>query len=444
MTKKAAIFTLGCRANQYDELVIRGSLEDAGFEIVPFDEPADLYVINTCTVTHRGDADSRKAARNAHRRNPDAFIVMAGCYSHWASEKIIDIEGVDLVLGNREKMEISRYLPENLVKQQNPLVLVSNTDFTDAFGKCALIPSDKSRALLKIQEGCNQCCSYCIVPHVRGNPRSLERAEVLSRISELVISGFKEVVLTGINLGMWGRETGENLESLVRDIDDLDGEFRIRLSSIEPMELTDELVDILLDSTRICRHLHVPIQNGCDRVLADMRRTYSVGDIARVFDRIKSADPGWNLGTDLVIGFPGETKGDFDEQISNLSRLPVNYYHLFTFSPRKGTIASTMAGKVPVEKVKSRLEILKIIDRESRRRFIESQLDSILTFVIEKGGSENRDTIMGLSDNYIRASLTGIGSADSGLVRARLIMLDDQTPVATLDVLRSNGWSASN
>ena len=433
MPRKAAIFTLGCRANQYDELVIRGSLEDAGFEIVPFNESADLYVINSCTVTHRGDADSRKAARNALRRNPDAFIVMAGCYSHWASDDIAEIDGIDLILGNLEKMNITSHLPENLTKNQKPEVLVSDRDFMDAFGRRAFTKIDRSRALLKIQEGCNRFCSYCIVPYVRGNPRSLDRNEVLRRIAELVVSGFREIVLTGINLGMWGKECGENLESLINDINDLDGEFRIRLSSLEPMELTDGLIDTLLISPRICRHLHIPIQNGCDKVLADMRRPYSIQDIIPLFDMIKSTDPGWNLGTDLIIGFPGESNDDFNEQISNLSKLKIDYYHLFTYSQRHYTWAKVLAEHVSANEKKSRLNILKSINQESKWRFIESQINAELMFVVEKGWNDNQDTIMGLSDNYIRARLTGIDRAIPGFIRARLIKSDKEVPVALVD-----------
>ncbi|MCD6217789.1 tRNA (N(6)-L-threonylcarbamoyladenosine(37)-C(2))-methylthiotransferase MtaB [bacterium] len=417
--KRAAIFTLGCRTNQYDGLLIARSLMDAGFVIVPFKEIADLYVINSCTVTHRGDADSRKSARNALRRNPEAFMVVAGCYSQWAKDAISKIDGVDLILGNREKLNIASFLPEILTKNTEPEIHVSDPTFEESFGLDVVKPTGKSRAMLKIQDGCDQFCSYCIVPHVRGNPRSLGRLKVLSRISELAAMGFYEIVLTGIHLGIWGREFDENLVDLVRAIDDLDGVFRVRLSSIEPMELNNELLDALLHSHRICRHLHAPVQSASDSVLKRMKRPYSISDIIPLFDKLKSADSGWNIGTDLIIGFPGETDDDFNNGIENLKKTPIDYYHLFTYSPRDGTPATVGKHWVSQDKIKSRLNKLKAIDSYSRERFVKSQSSTILTFVIEQKDTRIDDTNIGLSDNYIKAQLYG-NVFNLGIQEARL------------------------
>ncbi len=407
MNKRAAIFTLGCRTNQYDELLIARSLMDAGFVIVPFKEIADLYVINTCTVTHRGDADSRKATRNALRRNPDSFVVVAGCYSQWAKDAIMQINGVDLILGNREKMNISAFLPDTLIKNTEPEIYVSDPTFEESFGLNVVQPTSKSRAMLKIQDGCDQFCSYCIVPHVRGKPRSLNRLEVLNRISELAAMGFPEIVLTGIHIGIWGREFNENLVDLVRAIDDMDGVFRVRLSSIEPMELSNELLDALADSQRICRHLHAPIQSASDNVLKKMKRPYSISDIIPLLDRLKSSDSGWNIGTDLIVGFPSATDDDFNEEIENLKRTPIDYYHLFTYSPREGTPAAEIKPCVSADTIKSRLNRLKTIDTFSRERFVKSQTSQILPFIIEHKSTPNDDINIGLTDNFIKARFLG-------------------------------------
>lgn len=407
MNLRAAIFTLGCRSNQYDELLIARSLMDAGFVIVPFKEIADLYVINTCTVTHRGDADSRKAARNALRRNPDAFVAVAGCYSQWAQDAIAQIDGIDLILGNREKLCIPDFLPDTLAKNAHPEVHVSDPMFKESFGLDVVYSTSKSRAVLKIQDGCDQFCTYCIVPHVRGNPRSLSRQDVLSRIGELAAMGFHEIVLTGIHIGIWGREFNENLVYLIRAIDDMDGEFRVRLSSIEPMELNGELLDALVKSNRICRHLHASIQSASDNVLKQMKRPYSISDIIPLLDRLKSADSGWNIGTDLIVGFPSATDDDFNEQIENLKKTPIDYFHLFTYSPRKGTPAAEIKPCASDETIKSRLNTLKAIDSLARNRFIKSQTSQILPFIIEHKKTPKGDINIGLTDNYIKVRFYG-------------------------------------
>jgi threonylcarbamoyladenosine tRNA methylthiotransferase MtaB len=405
---KAGIFTLGCRTNQYDEVIIARNLMDAGFVIVPPDQTADLYVINTCTVTHRADADSRKAARKALRLNPDAFVAVVGCYSQRSPEKIELIDGVDLILGNSEKYNISIHLPSPLAKNKIPSLIIGEPESEKSFGSTVLVPLSRTRALLKIQDGCDQYCTYCIVPHVRGRPRSLPRHDVLSRISELVAIGYREIVLTGIHLGIWGKDAGESLSDLIRAFDDLDGEFRIRLSSIEPMELTDELIELVTSSPRICRHLHIPIQSASDQVLKAMGRPYSVGGLVRVMEKIKKTDSGWNIGTDLIVGFPTETDEDFNEQLANINNLPIDYFHIFTYSRREETPASKLKTVFTQDTVKSRLLLLKEIDRRIREKFLKSQNHRILTFIVEQSRLESSDIITGLSDNYIRAGISSL------------------------------------
>lgn len=405
---RAAIFTLGCRTNQYDEVIIARNLMDAGFVIVPSDQTADLYVINTCTVTHRADADSRKAARKALRLNPKAFMAVVGCYSQRSSDKITLINGVDLILGNKEKYNISTHLPTPLTKNENPVVVISKPESEKSFGSTVSVPLSRTRALLKIQDGCDQYCSYCIVPHVRGKPRSLPRQEVINRIAELVAVGYREIVLTGIHLGIWGKESGESLSDLIRAFDEIDGEFRIRLSSIEPMELTDELIDLLTSSPRICRHLHIPIQSASDQVLKAMGRPYRVEESGRIMEKIKKTDSGWNIGTDLIVGFPTETDENFDEQLSNINNLPIDYFHIFTYSPREETPASKLKTVVTQDTVKSRLMRLKEIDRSARENFLKSQNHQILTLIVEQSRSKGNDIITGLSDNYLRVGIPSL------------------------------------
>jgi threonylcarbamoyladenosine tRNA methylthiotransferase MtaB len=430
MKKRAAIFTLGCRTNQYDGLIIAQSLRDAGYEIVDFSDDAEIYVINTCTVTHRGDADSRKAARNALRRNPEAFIIIAGCYSQWASDSLSRISGIDLIIGNREKLHIAQYLPQNLFKRQTAEIIISNPTFDDSFGCDAVTPIDKSRALLKIQDGCNRKCSYCIVPRVRGNSRSLEKKEVISRIKKLYDSGYSEIVITGVNLGFWGKDRGDSLESLVSSIQNLDGDFRVRLSSIEPMELNENLIDTILHSPRIARHIHIPLQSTCERILLEMGRPNTMKETQKLLEKIKSTDAGWNIGSDLIIGYPGETEADFEEALSNLLKLPVDYFHLFTYSPRKDTPAGQKTKNISQDRIKSRLETLKALDKSRRLRFLKSQLGKPLKFVLEHSSAQKEDIIIGLSDNYIRAKFTRIPPITSGIISGQLVDAGGDVPIA--------------
>jgi threonylcarbamoyladenosine tRNA methylthiotransferase MtaB len=420
---RAAIFTLGCRTNQYDEVIIARNLMDAGFVIVPPDQTADLYVINTCTVTQRADADSRKAARKALKLNPDAFVAVVGCLSQRSSDMIKLIDGVDLILGNKEKYNLSTHLPNPLKKNISPRVITSEPETEKSFGSTVSVPLSRSRALLKIQDGCDQYCSYCIVPYVRGKPRSLPRYEVLNRIAELVADGYREVVLTGIHLGIWGKDTGESLADLIRTLDGLDGEFRIRLSSIEPMELTDELVDLVMSSPRICRHLHIPIQSASNKVLKAMGRPYGVDEIIQLMEKIKKRDNGWNIGTDLIVGFPTETDEHFNDQLDNLNNLPIDYFHLFSYSRREETPASKLKSVFTQDTVKSRLIRLKEIDQKARGNFLKTQNRQILTFVIEQSRSKDSDTIIGLSDNYIRAGISNL--PDHTVIVTGILNIDD-------------------
>ncbi|MFH1515454.1 MAG: tRNA (N(6)-L-threonylcarbamoyladenosine(37)-C(2))-methylthiotransferase MtaB [bacterium] len=407
MNDRAAIFTLGCRTNQYDEQMIVQSLIDGGFRMVPFSESADLYVVNTCTVTHRSDADSRKAIRMALRHNPDAFIVVVGCYSHRAKEEISAIPGVDLIIGNPQKTQIIALIPNPLEKYPEPTIITSTEPGDDSFGQSIATSINRSRALMKIQDGCDQFCAYCIVPSVRGAPRSLEKNEILHRIGELAAMGYAEIVLTGIHLGIWGREFDENLSSLINGIDNLDGAFRIRFSSIEPMEVESGLIDSLINSHRVCRHLHVPIQSASDSLLKQMGRPYSIFDVARLLDKIKSHDSGWNIGTDLMIGFPTQTDKFFQEELRNLEILPIDYFHLFTYSKRTGTAAYDIKPEATDNEIKYRLKRLKEIDSDSRNKFLKSQDNQILQFTIEKYPKKKQDNITGMSDNYLRAKIEG-------------------------------------
>jgi threonylcarbamoyladenosine tRNA methylthiotransferase MtaB len=417
--KKAAILTLGCRVNQYDEMVIVKSLSNAGFTIVDFDQVSDLYVINTCTVTHKADADSRKAARRAMRTNPRAFIAVVGCYAQHASREIGMIDGIDLILGNKNKFDLVSLLPDGLAKLDKTESVISDSTFEDSFGDETVKPLSRSRVVLKIQDGCDQLCKYCIVPHVRGKPRSLESKIILARTGELAASGFKEIVLTGVHIGLWGREYDKDLSCLVDEIDSLDGEFRFRISSIEPMEITPGFIDAIAKSSRICRHLHIPIQSASDSVLRDMGRPYRVSDIVSILDMIKSKDEGWNIGVDLMTGYPTETGEYFNEQLENLEKLPIDYFHLFTYSQRPGTPAAIIPSRSSREEINKRLDILKVINKESQLKFKNSQNMRILIFITEKTKSHSEDIIMGVSDNYVKARMN-YETGCTGLLAARL------------------------
>ncbi len=406
--KKISFVTLGCKTNQFESAAMADAAAKVGLQIVPAHEPADIVVINTCTVTARTDAESRRLVRRARRENPGARIVVAGCYSQLAPETFRDFPGVSLIIGNSEKRDLMDLLQES---EDGQLVKVSDI-FEEETAAPLIIESfaEHTRAFMQVQNGCDSRCSYCIVPHVRGRSRSVPLESALEGIRAFARQGFREVVLTGIHLGAYGLDLkpSSSLFDLVAQAARERIVPRLRLGSIEPTEIPDDLIQLLATAETICPHLHIPLQSGNDGVLAAMNRPYTTGFFREVVEKLATAVPTIFLGTDIIAGFPGETDEDFQQGYRFLESLPLAAFHVFPFSPRQGTPAAAMAGKVPAGVIKERAEVLRRLSEEKKKRFFEGFLGRDLEVLVQEEGKNG--VLKGLSRNYIPVALPA-GSA---------------------------------
>ena len=397
-----AITTLGCKVNQYESEAMAESLKARGYEIVPFGTQADIIIINTCTVTHRADYQSRQMARRAHRSIPGALVIVAGCYAQVDPEALSKIEGVKYLVGSREKNRMAELLPL-MEEGMLPKIQVGDMEqailFEDA--PCLCFQSH-TRAFLKIQDGCNAFCSYCIVPRARGRSRSLAPDRVIAHLVELKKNGYKEVVLTGIQLGAYGLDLEPRvpLERLLEEAEKADSPPRIRLSSIDPGDFSPDLITLLSRSRKICPHLHIPIQSGDEEILKRMNRNYSPSFIAELLCELHEKIRGVSIGADIIAGFPGETEERFQNTVDLISALPVTYLHVFPFSRRKGTPADQLPEEVAQEKIEARAERLRILGKEKRLAFYREFLGTEMAVLIE-GREKNEKGWKGLSRNYI-------------------------------------------
>jgi threonylcarbamoyladenosine tRNA methylthiotransferase MtaB len=402
--KTVACSTLGCKVNQYETSAIERLFAEKGYEITDFDHRADVYVINTCTVTHMGDRKSRQLIRRATRLNPDATIVVTGCYAQTAPGEIMDIPGVDIVVGTRDRAKIAE-LVEGVSKGEGPLNAVTDIMSADAFEELppALL-QNRVRAFLKIQEGCDNYCSYCIVPYARGPLRSRSMESILEETKKLLDQGYKEIVLTGIHTGAYGKDvSGElNLAVLVQRISGLDGLYRLRLSSLEPQDVDYGLIDVLASSPVVCRHLHLPLQSGDDRVLERMRRRYTTKHFSNIVERIRQSMPGAAITSDIMVGFPGETEENFKNSLNFVREIGFADLHVFKYSPRRGTAAASFANQVPAEIKEERSKRLMHEAENLRREFISSHVGKKLYVLVEQSRAESNNLYEGLTDNYIK------------------------------------------
>jgi threonylcarbamoyladenosine tRNA methylthiotransferase MtaB len=399
-----AIATLGCKVNQYDSAIIESRLGARGMERCEFDEIADVYIVNTCTVTDRADAESLKLARRARRLNPHARVVMTGCLAQASPAVLAASPAIDAVvgLGRPEDLEravlgeaADRVMVTNLRKERAPIEL----------GAVAL--EGRTRAFLKLQEGCDQFCSFCIVPTSRGTSRSVEPRRIFDAIDRLAAEGFREVIMTGVHLGGYGRDLDPpvNLEGLLEMVAERSPIGRVRISSLDPEELSDRILEILAASDRFCPHLHLPLQAGTDATLMRMRRRYDIAHFRNRVERVLELMPSAAVGTDLIAGFPGETVEDFDEYFKFVEKLPLAYFHVFPYSVRAGTTAAKLPGRVAPAEIRRRAEILRALGEDKRRRFVERFHDSKLKVLLEERGADGR--LRGYSRNYIRVLVEG-------------------------------------
>lgn len=423
MKLRVAVVTLGCKVNQYESRAIEETLAGRGHALVKLEEGPEMVVINTCTVTHRSDADARAVVRRARRANPDARIITTGCYAQTDPEALREL-GVDLVVGVGGKTSIADFAEQGRTGTS-----------VEAPGLAPLAPEvvsgfeGKARAFFKVQDGCDAFCSYCIVPHARGPSRSLPPEEVERGLGRLAKAGHREVVLTGVHLGFWGRDFSPPLEfSRLLDMAEGSGIPRIRLSSIEPLEITDGLIGRLGSETRLCPHLHIPLQSGSDKILKLMGRPYTVKHFKDKVNRALARVKGLCLGFDVIVGFPGETEDDFGDTFSLLEAIPFGYLHVFPFSPRKNTPAASMEGKVSPEVVKARAAALRDLSREKQKSFYEAQLGTLMAALPE--GEPKGGMLKARTRNYVPVSIKWDAPAPKDEIMVELKALEGSAVAA--------------
>ena len=402
MNKRVAIATLGCKVNQFETAAMAEQLRAAGWELVPFNAQADLYLINSCTVTSRSDAESRRLIRRARRLNPAARVVATGCYAQVQPEALAAMAELNQVLGNEEK----QWIVEALAQGDNQVTDLST--LTTAGPLRLTSHLEHTRAFLQVQNGCENGCSYCIVPAARGPNRSASLDDVTATVQQLADNGYQEVVLTGIHLGAYGldQQPTSSLTELVRQLEQQTAIPRLRLGSIEPNELTDELLDCFVASSRLCPHLHIPLQSGCDSVLERMRRRYTADFYRRVVERAAAALPDAFIAADLIVGFPGETEAEFETTYRLVEQLPLADLHVFPYSRRPGTPAAELPDQVPPQGITRRAERLRQLATEKRTAFQQRFVGQTLQ-VLGLRHDLQQGMLTGLSRNYLELRYPG-------------------------------------
>jgi threonylcarbamoyladenosine tRNA methylthiotransferase MtaB len=404
---RIAFTTLGCKINQYETDLIRQELALRGNTIVPFDAEADVYVVNTCTVTAKSDYQCRQVIRSAARRNRDGKVVVTGCYAATRPEEIKKIPGVDIVIGNKDKAMIHDYIMDT--------ASVPDQAVPETMKKPPKALYGRTRGFLKIQDGCNNRCSYCIVPMARGGSRSVDPGHLMNEFEWLVQAGCPEIVLTGIHIGTYGvdLENGPDLTRLIRALLSKRRGSRLRLSSIEPKEISDGIVDMM--GQGLCRHLHIPLQSGDDAILASMKRDYTSGFYRELLEQIKQRVPAVALGADVIVGYPGEGDAEFQNTIDLVEKSPLTHLHVFSYSPRPGTPAADMKAQVPEQVKKERSETLRMLGRTKNYYFRKKCQESILSVIVEDKIDTITGLYTGLTDNYIRVNISGAKEEQIGM-----------------------------
>ncbi len=406
--KKVALTTLGCKVNQYESAALEELFRRRGYQVVDFDSPADVYIINTCTVTRMGDRKSRQLIRRASRTNPDAVVAVTGCYAQTAPDEVLEVEGVDVVVGVGNRADIVD-LVEGVSKGRQ-VKAVGQIDQCLQFEE---LPGEshqgRVRAFLKIQEGCENYCTYCIIPYARGPLRSRAPENVLAGVRNLVESGFKEVVLTGIHTGAYGREKqdGFDLVRLLESLASVPGLVRLRLSSLEPNDITPDLLELMAAGPPFCRHLHIPLQSGDDYILKKMKRHYDTDFFRRLLTNIRDKIPEVGITTDIMVGFPGEADEHFNHACAFVKEMQFSALHVFKYSPRRGTPAANFPGQVDPRVKEKRSRELIAIGHVLASAFAARYLDKTVSVLVEQpvvtmSEDQSVEIFEGLTDNYVR------------------------------------------
>lgn len=420
--KKVAFYTLGCKLNFAETSTISRLFENAGFGKVEFEDTPDIYVINTCSVTEKADSKCKQIVKKALKVNPNAFIVVIGCYAQLKPEEISKILGVDLVLGANEKFNILDFIDDTLAKKEKAQVAFENIkntkDFVPAFSF-----GDRTRTFLKIQDGCDYFCTFCTIPLARGKSRNASISETVVQAQKAANEGAKEIVLTGVNIGDFGQNGEENFLGLVKELDKVEGVERIRISSIEPNLLSNEIIHFCLEeSKRFVPHFHIPLQSGSNKQLKKMRRKYLREVFQDRVETIKQMIPDCCIGVDVIVGFPSETDEDFEETVEFIKSLDVSYLHVFTYSERANTGAIKMDESVPMNIRHERSKRLHILSEKKKRKFYEDNVGKLKTVLFEN--DDNDGFMHGFTDNYVKVKIPYDQSLTNTLRKVKLTEID--------------------
>ncbi|MBU5336488.1 tRNA (N(6)-L-threonylcarbamoyladenosine(37)-C(2))-methylthiotransferase MtaB [Intestinibacter bartlettii] len=400
--KKVAFYTLGCKVNQYETEAMLELFEKEGYEKAETEDYADVYVINTCTVTHMSDRKSRQYIRRMKKKNPDAIIAVVGCYSQVSPEEILSIDEVNLVMGTNDRKKIVEEVKK--IDASRKVSTVDDIMKVKAFEEIEINKTNgKTRAFMKIQDGCDRYCSYCIIPYARGRVRSRDLESIVKEVESLAANGYKEVVLTGIHVASYGKDIKDSdikLLDVIKQINDIDGIERIRLSSVEPILFTDEFVEAVSSMDKVCPHYHLSLQSGCDETLKRMKRRYTTEEYKTIVDRLRANIPNVSITTDVIVGFPGETSEEFDKTYEFLKDIELTHMHVFKYSPRKGTPAATMENQVDPSTKHDRSEKLLQLNEENFNKFGQKMLDKEFNVLFEQKVGDNK--YEGLTENYVK------------------------------------------
>ncbi|MGN0733140.1 MAG: tRNA (N(6)-L-threonylcarbamoyladenosine(37)-C(2))-methylthiotransferase MtaB [Emergencia sp.] len=403
---KAAFHTLGCKVNQYETEALKEQFKSAGYEIVSEDAFADVYVINTCTVTNMSDRKSRQYIRKMKRVNPSAVVAVTGCYAQVSPEEVAAMEDVDIVAGTNEKHRLLQYVEEFAAAKKQQYHVKPYEELTEYISSGIVTSMEsRTRAYIKIQEGCNRFCSYCVIPYARGKVRSRSTDEILEEARGLISQGFREIILTGINTALYGEDIGlGGIEPLIARLNGLDGDFRIRLSSLEPTVINAEYVKGLLRYEKLCPHLHLSVQSGSDHVLSLMNRHYTREEYLEIVKVLKEHDPLYGITTDIIAGFPQETEEDFADSLRIIDETGFCKVHAFKYSQRKGTVAAEMEGQLPGPEKNRRSQVLIEKADDAARAFYEKCQGAVRRVLFEEAVD---GMVTGYTDNYVKVYVQG-------------------------------------
>lgn len=424
--KKVAFYTLGCKVNQYETEAMLELFEKDGYEQVNSEEYADVYVINTCTVTHMSDRKSRQYIRRVKKKNPDAIIAVVGCYSQVSPEEILDIEEVNLVMGTNDRRKIVEEIRK--IDASKKVSTVDDIMKVKAFEEIEISQTNgKTRAFMKIQDGCDRFCTYCIIPYARGRVRSRDIDSIVDEVKKLAKNGYKEVVLTGIHVASYGKDLKDKdikLLDVIKQINEIEAIERIRLSSVEPILFTDEFVNEVLKMEKVCPHYHLSLQSGCDETLKRMNRRYTTSEYKTIVDRLRDKMPNVAITTDVIVGFPGETNEEFKQTYEFLKDIELSQMHVFKYSPRKGTPAATMENQIDPQMKHFRSEKLLNLSKENFSKFATKFIGSELNVLFEQNIEGNK--FEGLTSNYIRVVVESDKNIQGQILKVKINDVKDE------------------